>query len=392
MGWGWPSPRLDAARGLPFLALRMEKAEKAVTSALRKLCCDPSDPLRLNLADRLTALERPAPKLMWELLETFIAKERRFTVLAAIVHSLGWLWAREPDRVLQNLQLIARRAIEKAPPSHDIHGTLAHTFLFHFLRTGHSACEAFMGDLIAECDSERAAKALTRQLHACRASGWLTIGDAVTPDSKGDAVRARTWGFFSKLLFCAQAKLQDAREALQQLGSDARPDDEHVRTLIAKRDRTARLVDGIAMQLFFGSGAHDDKNNERITPAQARRFWEEAAPLFSGLATELHPHTAHNIVQTLYHLLPYAPREVFLLATQSIRSSAAAGFQHESLAVGDVVKLIQRALADFRDLFRSDTGQESECLAALLEVLDLFVEAGWAEARQLTHRLEEIYR
>jgi hypothetical protein len=56
------------------------------------------------------------------------------------------------------------------------------------------------------------------------------------------------------------------------------------------------------------------------------------------------------------------------------------------------VKLIQRVLADHRDLFRSDTGQETECLATLLQVLDLFVEPGWAEARQLTHRLEEIYR
>ena len=62
------------------------------------------------------------------------------------------------------------------------------------------------------------------------------------------------------------------------------------------------------------------------------------------------------------------------------------------LAVGEFVKLIQRALADHRDLFQSVSEQESECLVALLQVLDLFVEAGWAEARQLTHRLEEIYR
>ncbi|MBM4093455.1 MAG: hypothetical protein FJ276_29200 [Planctomycetes bacterium] len=52
---------------------------------------------------------------------------------------------------------------------------------------------------------------------------------------------------------------------------------------------------------------------------------------------------------------------------------------------------IQRALADHRDIFQGHLGQESECLTALLRVLDLFVEAGWAEARQLTHRLEEIY-
>lgn len=57
-----------------------------------------------------------------------------------------------------------------------------------------------------------------------------------------------------------------------------------------------------------------------------------------------------------------------------------------------MVKLVQRVLADHRDIFQSADGQESECLGALLEVLDLFVEAGWPQARQLTHRLKEIYR
>jgi len=34
-----------------------------------------------------------------------------------------------------------------------------------------------------------------------------------------------------------------------------------------------------------------------------RRFWEEGAPLFDALTAEPHPHTAHQIVQTLHHLL-----------------------------------------------------------------------------------------
>ena len=108
---------------------------------------------------------------------------------------------------------------------------------------------------------------------------------------------------------------------------------------------------------------------------------------------EPHPHTVHQMVQTFNHLLPCAPREIFLLAAKCISNSAnEARFQYESLAVGDVVKLIQRVLADYRDIFQAAPDQESECLQALLEVLDLFVEAGWPEARQLTHRLEEIYR
>lgn len=122
------------------------------------------------------------------------------------------------------------------------------------------------------------------------------------------------------------------------------------------------------------------------------RFWEEGAPLFDALTAETHPHTAHQIVQTLHHLLPCAPREAFLLAAKSICASAAAGFQYESLVVGDVVKLIQCTLADHREIFQSIGDKESDCLESLVEVPDLFVEAGWAEARQLTHRLEEIYR
>ena len=134
------------------------------------------------------------------------------------------------------------------------------------------------------------------------------------------------------------------------------------------------------------------KRRPRLSGPQLKRFWNEARPLFDALATELHPHTAHQIVQALHHLLPCAPREVFLIATKSICSSASVGFQQESLAVGDVVKIIQRALADHRDIFHGDDGMESECLEALLRVLDLFVGGRLAQARQLTHRLEEIYR
>jgi hypothetical protein len=156
--------------------------------------------------------------------------------------------------------------------------------------------------------------------------------------------------------------------------------------------RITSLVHDVASQLFFASGAFDnpqDRDNERLTPTQLRRFWNESAPLFALLTDEPHPNIAHHIVQTLEHLMPCAPGEVFLLATKSICTSSAAGFQYDSLALAAVVKLIQRALADHREIFQD---KDSECLKALLKVLDLFVEAGWPQARQLTHRLEEIYR
>lgn len=392
--WGWPAPRIDAARGLPLLAWRLGHVDEAVTAALRQLCFDKSHALRFNLADALSVLLQPSPDRMWELMDMIIANDQSFSVLDAVLFSLNRLVCRVPEKVMPRLRLIADRAMQGASAESHIHTTLAYTYLFHFLRTGDTECEAFIAGLIADCDSQRASHALGEQLHACRQGGWLTAGDGVKPDPQVDAIRARTWSFFSKLLVAAQIKLQQHRDALEQVYKHTPPDMETAKPVKEKLDRVARLVDGIAAQLFFASGAFDEKNNnkERLTPVQLRRFWREASSLFEKLSAESHPHTVHQIVQALYHLLPYAPREVFLLATRSILSAQTAGFHYESLAVGHVVKLIQRALADHRDLFQSSAGQESECLVALLQVLDLFVEAGWAEARRLTHRLEEIYR
>jgi hypothetical protein len=393
--WGWPAPRLDAARGLPFLAYHLGKADKSIAKALRKLCRDKSHPLRFNLAERLAVLERVAPAFMWQLIDIFIAHEKKFSVLDALLLSLDRLWGSASEEVKKRLFLIFERAMRCAPADNGIHETLAYINLFRFLRTGDTECEAFITNLIEECDSQRASHALAAQLHNCRQGGWLTVGDGVSPDVRADAVRKRTWTFFSRVLSAAQEKLKQHREHWQRLHKDGQPDADTATPVQQAIERSARLVDGIGMQIFFASGAHDARQNKtekRLSEVQLKRFWNEATALFGALSTEPHPRTAYHLVQTLHHLLPCAPREVFLIATKSICNSASAGFQYESLAVAEVVKIIQRALADHRDIFKNTDQKEYDCLEWLLKTLDLFVEAGWAEARQLTHRLEEIYR
>lgn len=392
--WGWPAPRIDAARGLLLLVYRMVRTDRAVSSALRRLASDKSHPLRFNMGERLAALQHAAPKLMWQLIDGFIGNEETFSVLESVVFSLDRLWG-QPAEVKSRLSRIVERAMKCAPEDNHIFETLAQTYLFHFLNTGDVESEAFIDRLIAECDSQRASHALQSQLHTCRKGGWLTAGDAVTIIAREEIIRRRTWNFIEKLLSAAQEKLSRHRQRLQELQQTGRLESDEVKPIIAARDRSAQLVDWIAAQLYFASGALADKqarDEDHLTEPQKQRFWYEAAGLFDSLASEIHPHTAHQLVEALHHLLPCDPRNVFLTATKAITASSSVGYQHESLAVGDVVKLIQRALADHRDIFHDTKEGDSECLSALLKVLDLFVEAGWAEARQLTHRLEEIYR
>jgi hypothetical protein len=169
--WGWPAPRLDAACGLPFFACRVGQADKIVAAALRRLCHDKSHPLRFNLADRLAVLQQPSPDLLWELIDVFITNERRFSVLDALSMSLDRLWAGAPQEVRPRLQRIADLAVQSAPADSHIHQTLAHTQLFHFLRTGGPECETFVAELIADCDSERARHSCRNCMSAEKAAG-----------------------------------------------------------------------------------------------------------------------------------------------------------------------------------------------------------------------------
>ncbi len=391
--WGVPSPRIDAARGLPMLAYRLGAVDRSLERALWNLARDSSHPVRFNFAERLRPLWKPAPQLMWRLIDGLIEDERIFSVLDSLVSTLEWLLYRDADATLPRLAAVTLRAANGASAANKLHESLASTQLFYFLRTGNSQCEAYVKSLVEGCETPLSLGALLPQLHHCRDAGWLTMGSPSPSDANDEAARQRTWAFFSELLSTAQGKLKMRAAHWEKhgplKGAALKKHQALTTTLL-------RVVDGIGAQLYFASGAFDEKRakdaGKHLDLLRSARFWKEAESLFQALVAEWHPHIAYQVVQTLNHLLPHAPERAFLLAAQAIRASSAASFQHDSLAVKEVVKLIEHALADYREIFRVDGGRNSECLTALLEVLDLFVEAGWAEARQLTHRLEEIYR
>ena len=399
LSWVWPAPRINAAEGLPSLARRLGTMDEPLADTLRRLSGDGSNPLRNNLAQRLFLLHAAAPALMWELLEAFAAREPRFIVLTGAVEALGHLWSFDDQRVESILDTITARATASAPAEHPIHFLLASTHLFHYLRTGGVTSEHHVAGLIATCETPRADGFWSSQLHGCRAGGWLTSKQAGRSFPNADSARQRTWKFFLDLLAVARPRLDAVRAALRALDPGTDPESEPVRRLLETRDRLGCLVDHVAMQIYFASGAFDDHqtrhddSHEPLSFAERRRFWNDAAACLASLADEAHPSVAHHLVQTLAHLLPCAPGEIFLLACRSIRTSAAVGgFQYEPQAVGEVVKLVQRILADYPGLLTVDEGGESPVFTALLEVLDVFVEAGWPEARRLTHSLEDIYR
>ena len=218
--------------------------------------------------------------LLFTILSLECSTINRRKMTSVLTSSLDHLWSSAPDRVRTCLDKISERAMKNAPVKSLIYQTLAQTNLFQFLRTGDSKCEEFITNLIKECETQHASDALGKQLHNCRAWGWLTA------DKDADAFRTRTWSFFSRLLTATQGRLQQLQEHWRQLKTHSQQQTEALKAVEEDIQRVTGLVHDVASQLYFASGAFKDprdKDNERLTPVQLRRFWNESAPLFALL-------------------------------------------------------------------------------------------------------------
>ena len=79
---------------------------------------------------------------------------------------------------------------------------------------------------------------------------------------------------------------------------------------------------------------------------------------------------------------------MFRRIARAIRGGEAAGYQFDSLAADLFVRLLEVYLAEHRAMLQRD----AEARARLIEILDVFVRAGWPKARRLTYGLHELFR
>jgi hypothetical protein len=97
--------------------------------------------------------------------------------------------------------------------------------------------------------------------------------------------------------------------------------------------------------------------------------------------------TAHRFMQLLNGVLSIDPEGLIEMAWEVVVSSRPHGFNLDSLAIEEVVKITESILADHRLQARADT-----TLGQILEILEIFAETGWPQALRLVWRLDEVYR
>jgi hypothetical protein len=154
----------------------------------------------------------------------------------------------------------------------------------------------------------------------------------------------------------------------------------------------ARLADAVGDQLYFASGVFQERQgqapDDRHADRERRlRLYHEAYPVLEQLSAMGLPQLAHRLIEMLAGCTHADPSGVFQLIANAIRSGGRYGYQYESMAASQTAKLIRRYLAEHRELF-----DDNHHAQQLIDILELFVAAGWPEALRLVYGLDDVYR
>jgi len=368
-----PAPRNDAAQGLAWLLLLRPGDEEAKV-AVDRLADDPVPSVRFLMALELFRLHRDNAELMSAILSRRAAAEQNATVLDGLCMSLhNTLYLPSSREVVHTLY----RKIEREPERHDYQEDVVSMIVD-----------------IAVSDKERWASELveawvtnvstdTRYLPA--ASHRLV--EHLTPTIQ-PALLDAAYAFEERLMHGSLAELL----RLHGLGQSEVTENERK---IA--ETLYRLVDHVIARLYFafdfdGSG----RGRAEIVPTDAQRhaFLTKVMPLLDSIVDFannengwLMAPTAHHLMQLLGGSVDYDPNRVLRLAARLAQGSLKGRYPFDSLAIKEVVELVERILADHRGEIRDAASFQN-----LLQLLDIFASAGWPEALRLVWRLDEVYR
>lgn len=376
--WGSPAPRVEAAVGLMNLAVNQDCLSEEAIGAIKELSQDAVPAVRFQIARRLCLMRVTSPQLMTQICDRLVESDPSFAVLNALLVDLVRMQFTD-DRAREIIESLYARATVDAPGASDVRDSCVQLMTDMYVWRGDGAAHEFLerevlGDIGAHPEE---ARQIAIRLRRAQTHGG--------PEREHTAIRARAFELLSSLLDAAIPLYHEAVGALEgrQGVDDSDPDLQHARGI-------AQAIDTVGAEVYFASGAFDDRQarEPQVSRDQRERFCHEAADVLDKLADVPVPQVVHHVLETLEVLVEFDPPAVFRRIARAIRGGEAAGYQFDSLAADLFVRLIERYLAEHRAMLQRD----AEARALLIEILDVFVRAGWPKARRLTYGLHELFR
>ena len=374
-----PAPRNEAAQGLPRLAVW--KADPQILEAIRKLVHDEVPSVRYLVTRELFCLQRNAKDTFWELANDIANNETNKVVQNALCFSLGRVVGTEEKRSTEVLEIL----FEKLISSNDtkLSEPLVSLIMWLLLVKNNEWASKKSDVLLQEPInlSELLRKATFEALKS------ITTSSFDSEDQKEIAERSLDW------LKCAIASAVDGIGILIKTLKEEENEDAKT-----KLKNVYGVIDEIVTRLYFSSQLSEEEAKKQKNfdfERLLRNYYFKIKPLLEQIIAfaidkgkgVLFPSTAHDFMELLNNVIKYDPRGVLHLAAGVAESSERTNYNLDSIAIREVVKLVEAILADYRVEVR-----DGQSLQDLLNLLDIFAKAGWPEAVQLVFRLDEVFR
>jgi len=378
LSWGGPSARTSAARGLICL-VRSDVTEDAHAMAIiRRLASDPVCHVRLQIIESLHFLHKLDPDWMWAQYERVAQSEpTRGVVDAALQSAARIAFLDVPRFVALATGVLARYAGAAGPGIESCRTTAASLIADIYFSTANAEAR----DFVLEQVRNFPATAELLKLWVSRFSNLLLVGSTTDPADKDNIARGKALVLYRAVLDASYAEADRIAKAndIRKFATWPKPQQDALREMFD-------VMDAVAMRLFFAAGADNEEIKHAATDVRIR-LYSEIKPLLEKLSDVIVVHVAHYLIQTLESFVAIDPPGVFALVARSVRASENGGYTLESMAADLVVRIVERYLADHREVFA-----DQDRLNDLVDCLDAFVRAGWPAAQALTFRLGEIWR
>jgi hypothetical protein len=377
-----PSSKSYAAAGLFTLLRFTVLADGQVIAAIRRLAEDPRAGVRSEAARQLPALYRYNVETFWTVLQRIASSEESRRIVRYALNGVRHLGELHREEQVS----LAHAVFKKFQEKEDAAGVRAEC-LGIVLAARARDSEPYGDSLIDLVLSEMTFFVDETIFLVQTAVSALTKGPVESTDPIADRYRSVSFSFLQRIIGQVQERIVSLEARFRDVPQMHWPPD-----LSAQVKGIGRIAHEVAIRTYFASGSFDKAggatgSRSTLSDAARKRFLREGATLLSMLTELGFPDVVHNALETLAGYVDVDPRTVFLLAARAVRQGTSGGYQFDQLAASLVVGLVRRYLADYRSLFR----ESSECRDGLIDV-NIFIRAGWPEALQIAHRLEEIYR
>jgi len=389
MSWGNWDVRVYVASSYMSLAASSASSAESIRDRLVRMLDDPAPTVRLQVAQSLNTLWEVDQDHMWRMAAKVAAEE---TDAGVIGFFIGGPLLRLADVAPERCEELVGRVLARLPRQDeeksrrdDFHGAIASMAARLWMVSGREIAQGWILSWVRTVEDSDAY--LWPLVSWLRGALFARFQKEATDRDREIQNRARE--VLRAVVDSAGDALAAAKPALMD-GSTAEP-----QRMAAERQYKAglRLMDHSCNQLYFGSGAYKDGNNDGNVggigdEGKMREFLAEYEGILDRIALSGNAAVAYRLVQLYEHLASASPELVFDKVAALVAGPAASDdYHYESLALDTVVRLVRRYLADYRAAFEDESRR-----ARLVSILELFSNAGWPEALKLLYELPDLLR